>query len=132
MNRILSWMRFWWGLSQVSRQMAYMQERINNLQKLRLKSDKEVEIHQEELNVLQDKFDKELEGTRESLDKSKSLNKKNEIELEAIYEELTTAKKIVIPGLIAANKTFVDAWDSQSSSYAAAQAMSSPSKDIDV
>lgn len=132
MNRILSWIRFWWGLSKVSCQMAYMQERIDNLQKLRLKSDKEIEIHQEKLNVLQDKFHKELEGAKEALYESKNLNKKHEIELEAIYEELTTAKKIVIPGLIAANKTFVDAWDSQSSSYAAAQAMSGPSKDTDI
>ncbi len=129
---MLNWIKSWWGISQVSRQMNYIQIRINELQKVKYKSDKEIELHQEQLNVLQDQFNSKLKETKESLAKAVALNKKYEIELEAVHEELTTKNKIVIPGLIAACKTLTDAQDAQSSNYAAMQAMSGASKELDL
>lgn len=130
MKRVFNWLKSWWGFSQVFQQIYYMQDKIENLQKLKSKSDKEIEKHQEQLDVLQIRFNEKVEETRSALNEASSINKKYKTELEAIHEELTTKIKIVIPGLIAANKTFTDAWDAQSSQYAAAQAMSGQSKDI--
>ena len=131
MKRILNWMRSWSGSHQLSKQMSFIEKRINDLQKMKTRSDNEIERHRTYLDKIEDQFTKELKKTNQALDDAVGLNKKYEIAIEAVNEDLKTVNEILIPGLVAANKTFQDTWDAQSANNAMKAAMSRPSEEIE-
>lgn len=118
MKRMLNWIKSWFGISLLFRKMSSIERRIEKLQKIRSKSDNEIEKHLTSLDNINDKFIAEYEKTSTLLKEAAILNQKLEATLEATNEELKTANEILIPGLIAANKILLDRWDEESAIHA--------------
>lgn len=61
------------------------------------------------------RYEKAFEATREGVETSRLTIKKLEETLQGCRESLKIANEVVIPALIAANETFQNTWDAQSS-----------------
>lgn len=66
------------------------------------------------VSLLQSQIDSEVKQVRELSKRSTALNKQLESALEAARDEIKNLREIVVPGLVAANLTFQQAWDAQS------------------
>ena len=66
---------------------------------------------------------------KQSIDRAAGINRQLEAALDASQEALKTANQKVVPGLVAANQTFRDAWDAQSSMSAMQVGAGSAEKD---
>lgn len=114
MKKITNWLKYWFGMSSVSSQMSILEIRIKKLLKEKRKSDNEIQNHKSRLTGIQKEFDKGMTKVNQAVDRSTGLNKRLELALVAAQEEIKIATEITIPGLVAANTTFVGAWDAQS------------------
>ena len=91
-----------------------MEGRISYLLRERLLLDEELRSYKERFGQLRIRMDKELLRADSAADRAMELNKKLEVALEGIREELRIAKEITILSLVAANETFKNTWDAQS------------------
>lgn len=124
MKRILNWIKLCFrlskiseGISGISSNISFADKRIKKLQKLKDKSDEEIQKQLTVLSDLHSKITKEIEKTSIALTNAELLSKKLSAELEASQQELETANKILIPGLVAANQTMLDRWEHESAVY---------------
>lgn len=112
------WLKTCVGMNRVSRHMRYLDKRISRLEKEKNKSEQAIEKHRDNIDEMQSRLERELDATRQSLDDAYQNQKRLEEALRSAQEELKTANEIVIPGLVAANKTLIDRWDAESATYA--------------
>jgi len=129
MKVILNWIKSWF---RISKKMSYLDKKIEKLRKSSDKANAIYNIHMNNLDKIEQKFADEFEKVQISLNNANAVNKKLEEALDSANEELKTANDILIPGLIAANKVFVDRWDAESAVLAMRLVAIEPSKDIEL
>lgn len=125
MEQVLAWFKSWWGVSQVSRQIAALRQRVGELAAAKGLSDNAVEAHLQDLAVMRADMLRRLENVESELERSRSLNKKLQASLETTLEALEAKEKIVIPGLVAANQVLVSRWEAETAVLTLRQAAAS-------
>lgn len=117
-HRLIIWFRSWAGYAEVSRSMSTLTAMITRLKAEKDKSDKELQEHRQSLRSIQDAFEKTIKLERDAIARAEGLNKQLQGALDAANDALKTANEIVIPGLVAANKVFIERWSSESQIHA--------------
>lgn len=74
-------------------------------------------------------YQNELSKTRVLLNSSKVVENKLEETLESLRDELRTASDITIPGLVAANRLFIDRWEAESKIQVLRGTIATPQKE---
>ena len=74
-------------------------------------------------------YQQELTKTRLLLNSSKVVENKLEETLESLRDELRTASDITIPGLVAANRLFIDRWEAESKIQVLRGTIATPQKE---
>lgn len=92
--------------------------KINTVLKLKAKNDQEVAKAQKKIESLETELLEEIRKWKQLLDNQDTLNRKLSETVDALRDELSTCRDIVIPGLVAANKTFETSWDAQTAQNA--------------
>jgi hypothetical protein len=110
-RRTRLWFASWRITRGASRAVAELDYRIYRLQREKKRSDRELEKVKED-------FSKSSDRLTRAVSQASGLNKRLEIMLDTTKEELENLREIVVPGLVAANKTLTDARDAQSAMYA--------------
>ena len=115
MKRIINIFKCLFGVSKLSSQMTTLDIRISRLQKEKRKSDNELQNYKNKLSGIREEFNKTMVKANQVIDRAAGLQKKLNLNLEAAQVEIKLMKEVTMPGLIAANDTFLSAWDAQSS-----------------
>lgn len=115
MGYMIAWIKSWFGMSRVSRQVDTLRRRVESLQKQKIANDRLVEEHLEELAIIRSQFNKRMENAEADLEGAKLLNKKLDATLATTLEALEAKENIVIPGLVAANQTLISRWQAETS-----------------
>ena len=118
MKMLFDWLKSWFGLSQLSRQMSYLDRKIAKLQKEKVKSTNYLERRLGNLDKIQTNFTKEYEKSAKAVKMAWIKNDELGAALETVNEELNTANKILIPSLVAANDVLLRRWESESAIHA--------------
>ena len=81
------------------------------------------------LAEVESQYQQELTKTRLLLNSSKVVENKLEETLESLRDELRTASDITIPGLVAANRLFIDRWEAESKIQVLRGTIATPQKE---
>lgn len=110
MRRLWSWLKSWWGIGRVSRQLSAIEERLEDL----MGETKDLLLlrnaHYLSWVGLREKMEEASNQAKEDLDKADALIVRYEEELEAARAKITIHEES-IDTLVSANKTFKEAWD---------------------
>ncbi len=108
----------WWLVgAKISRQLGSLHERLDGLERSRVQLMGELDRRLESLQVMEARLGNLSGDVRKDIERTKALIQKYEEQLEAVQSKLRVAEESTIPTLVAANKTFVDRWDAESSVY---------------
>ena len=94
MKKVINWFRCWTNFFRASKQVYDMEDRLVHLEKLRSKSDKELKLHNNNLESLYDDFKDEYEKIKISLKNATITNDKLSVALEAAHEQLKIDKAV--------------------------------------
>ncbi len=126
---MFQWISGWFKISQ---KISNLDKKIEKLRKSSDVASISYLNHIESLDLYEIQFTERLERMRLSLNDAENREKKLSEALDSANEELKTANEILIPGLIAANKVFIDRWDAESAVHAMRMASMEPSKDSEL
>ena len=129
MKAMFQWISGWFKISQ---KISNLDKKIEKLRKSSDVASISYLNHIESLDLYEIQFTERLERMRLSLNDAENREKKLSEALDSANEELKTANEILIPGLIAANKVFIDRWDAESAVHAMRMASMEPSKDSEL
>lgn len=110
--------------------MEALDRKIARIRRAKEMSDKEINEHRKYLSTLRDQVIKEITKTSDALSRAELLNKKFDEALDATREELETARKITIPGLVEANEVLHNRWAAENAVLARQKALIEP-REID-
>ena len=115
---MLKWFRSW---RKPQKMLNAMDEKIHRVLQLKARHDQEVAKTQKRLAALEEDMLKEMRKLRQMMDDGDAINRKLSETVDSLRDELNTCREIVIPGLVAANRTFQTSWDSQTAHNALMQ-----------
>lgn len=116
----------------IERNKKSAEEVISALSKLKSVEDnctQALENARKALVAIEKKYQAELEKTRLTLRNSQTMNVQLEEGMSALRDELKTLNDITIPGLVAANRLFIDRWESESKIHIMRTAFVDPRKE---
>lgn len=117
------------GLFQFQKQISTIDQKISRLAVRKATSEQCAADSLDRLQVLETSIQKELAKTRLALSNSQKINRELEEALGALRDELKTATEITIPGLVAANRVFIDRWEAESKIHVMRSAIMDAPKD---
>lgn len=101
----------------IVRRTSALNRTVNRLQSEVERSRRDLEGHIARINILQEQVREEVASARKSVEYASAINDKLEKALDGARQENEVLTDIVIPGLVAANRTFQDSWDAQSAQF---------------
>lgn len=120
---IKQWLQATTGLFRTRRKVSALDQRVNFLAGLVEESNRTVAEHRKNLGDIRTQMMEEIGKATAACSRAEILNTKLEAALQAAREEVDTATKITIPGLVAANAVLIDRWTAESEVIAMRQAM---------
>ena len=91
--------------------MSHLDRRITKLQRAREKAEERLELQNARLQRMHEELQKELQNTHVELKNTKLLLRSQEETIDGLREQLETAEKITIPGLVASSETMMARWE---------------------
>lgn len=122
MYTVISWMRSWWGGVRVVQHVEALSQKTQALRRERARSDQRLDDHLQHLDELRSELITALDKARVELEESRVFNKKLQAALDVSQEALEAANEIVIPGLVAANRTMIGRWEAETAVLATRKA----------
>ncbi len=113
-HRLISWFRCWFGYTQLSLSVRTLQHRLEKNHAEKQKSDAFLLKRERAFERLQKWTEQEVERSTGALRSAKEMNQRLEALLETQQMHIKNLEDVVIPGLVAANDTFVKRWQAES------------------
>lgn len=126
MRRLWSWLKSWWGIGRVSRQLFALDLRLDRLDSDRRILSTRRQAHEINWEMINKEMQDVANQAKDDLDKADALVKRYEEELEAARSKITTYEESTIPTLVAANATFKDLWDAVSAEQIRRRVVAAP------
>lgn len=110
----MSFLKFLFSFVKVKKKLNSIDRKIERLKAAKDESDRRVSLALSRLSEVESQYKSEADKTRLALKDAKTINDQLEEALRAVRDELRTANDITIPGLVAANRVFIDRWEAES------------------
>ena len=111
----IHWIRSWFGATELTRSMYALDHRLSTLQARSVRAETALARERKRLEAEIESYEKVVSNCKEAIRRVEEANRRLSAELETTHEALKACHEVIIPGLVAANKTFQDSWDAQSS-----------------
>lgn len=128
----MKFIRFIWECFKLQKKQSYLDSKMSRIQDDRLKSSRAIEASRQEIGKLKDQLDAAVRQHQVELDNAEKVNKKLEEALDALREELETARELTIPGLVASQQILIDRWRDESNVIAMRTAIARAGKESEV
>lgn len=121
MRQVYYWLKAWLGSHQTNLWLSHLSHKIDKLQRLKIKSDRELAGSRQALLKQQDVLESLIKKQTQIIARSEGLNKRLDEQLQATLDSLKTANDVVIPGLVACNQLFTARMEAEASIVAMRQ-----------
>ena len=111
MRRMLNWLKSWWGLGRVSRQLSALDRRLDQLEQEKKRLETSREDHYESLLILDGEIGAMVSEAKEDLEKADALVKRYEVELEAARTQIQIYEELTVPTMTSQFKTVMETAD---------------------
>ena len=118
LSKLWSWITTWVSVGRIRTHVDRLDRKIDGLIKNKHDWTIDVKDRLSTLERLRAQFENESRLAIQEIEDGRLLCSKLERALEATQESLKIANEITIPGLVAANRTFIDRWDAETAVHA--------------